>query len=335
MHRLDRAPGLHPPGLELVVVADVEEEDPVAPVEPRQQGAHLDGGDGDFGGAGVVHGPRSPVNLSQMFVAPTYAVRLAGKHALGVTAIGAVQWFKAEGVGSFAPFSSAPLKLSNNDSSYSCAGGLRVGYLGDWSRHFSFGASDQTKIWMSAFDEYAGLFAEQGGFDIPASWLAGIAIKPTDGLDIAVDVQQVLYSDVLSVANPLMPSLMQAPLGSDGGAGFGWKDMTTVKGGVQLRAGEGWTWRAGYSWGEQPIPESEVLFNILAPGVIEQHLTFGFSRLVKGTQELSIAITRAFAKKVRGGNPLEVPGRQSIELRMDQWDFEFGWSFGATRARRP
>ena len=86
-------------------------------------------------------------------------------------------------------------------------------------------------------------------------------------MDIAVDVQQVLYSGVASVGNPLLPNLMQSPLGTDGGAGFGWEDMTTIKGGVQLRAGEGWTWRAGYSYGSQPIPESEVLFNILAPGV--------------------------------------------------------------------
>jgi len=273
-------------------------------------------------------GSPAGVKLSQMFVAPTYAVRIADKHGLGVTAIGAVQWFKAEGVGSFAPFSSAPTKLSNNGNSYAYGGGVRVGYLGEWSKHFSVGASYQTKVWMSRFDQYAGLFAQQGGFDIPANWVAGIAIKPTDNVDIAVDVQQVLYSGVASVSNPLLPNLMQAALGTDGGAGFGWKDMTTVKGGAQLRAGEGWTWRAGYSYGKQPIPTSEVLFNILAPGVMEQHLTFGFSKLVKETQEISLAVMRAFPKKVTGPNPLEVPGLQSIQLQMNQWDFELCWSFG-------
>lgn len=35
-------------------------------------------------------GTPTGINLSQMFVAPTYAVRIAGKHGLGVTAIGAV-----------------------------------------------------------------------------------------------------------------------------------------------------------------------------------------------------------------------------------------------------
>ena len=91
---------------------------------------------------------------------------------------------------------------------------------------------------------------------------------------------------------------------------------------------DGWTWRAGYSYGSQPIPEKEVLFNILAPGVIEQHLTLGFSKLVNGTQELRLALIRAFSKNVKGPNPLEVPGQQTIELTMDQWELELGWSFG-------
>ena len=177
-----------------------------------------------------------------------------------------------------------------------------MGYLGEWSKYFAFGASYQTKVWMSG-RQYSGLFAEQGDFDIPANWVAGIAIKPTENVDIAVDVQQVLYSGVASVANPLLPNLMQSPLGTDAGAGFGWEDMTTIKGGVQLRAGEGWTWRTGYSYGSQPIPDSEVLFNILAPGVVEQHLTFGFSKMISNTQEISLAVMRAFSTRRRARPP--------------------------------
>jgi long-chain fatty acid transport protein len=273
-------------------------------------------------------GTPTGINLSQMFVAPTYAIKVAGKHGFGVTAIGAVQWFKAEGVGSFAPFSSAPTKLSDNGNSYSYGGGLRVGYLGELSRYVSVGASYQTKVWMGQFDDYAGLFAEQGGFDVPANWVAGIALKPTENVAVAVDVQQVLYSGIASVANPLLPNLMQAPLGADEGAGFGWEDMTTVKAGVQVRTGGGWTWRGGYSYGSQPIPESEVLFNILAPGIIEQHATLGFSKKVNDTQEITFALTRAFSKEVVGANALEAPGQQRIQLKMDEWDFEICWSFG-------
>lgn len=198
-------------------------------------------------------GEPTGVNLSQMFLAPTHAVRIAQKHAVGVTPLGAVQWFKAEGVGSFAPLSSGPMMLSNNGNSYSSGGGLRVGYLGEWTKNFSVGASYQTKVSMSRFDRFAGLFAEQGGFDIPANCVAGIAIKPTESVDIAVDVQQVLYSGVAWVSNPLLPN--------------------------------------------------------------------------------SLAVMRAFSKKVTGPNPLEVPGLQKVRLEMNQWDVELCWSFGIRKWR--
>jgi long-chain fatty acid transport protein len=268
------------------------------------------------------------VNLDQIFVAPTYAHKFAGRHALGLTAIGALQWFKAEGVASFADFSSSPSNLSDNGYSYAVGGGLRVGYLGEWSRYLSLGASYQTKIAMGRFEKYAGLFADRGAFDVPASWTAGVALHPAENVDLAVDVQQILYSKVASVGNPLLPNLMQAPLGADSGAGFGWKDVTAVKAGVQVRAGHGWTLRGGWSHCGQPVPESEVLFNILAPGVVENQLTLGFSKVLSDTQQISFAVMRAFQAKVTGPNPLEVPGLQSIELRMSEWDFEIGWSFG-------
>ena len=159
----------------------------------------------------------------------------------------------------------------------------------------------------------------------------GVAVTPNPMVDFAVDVQQVRYSEIKSIANPMLPNLMQAPLGDEDGPGFGWKDMTVVKGGVQVRGANGWTWRAGYSYGEQPIPESEVLFNILAPGVIQQHATVGFSKTTPGGRDVHFALTRAFSHEVTGPNPLEAPGQQDITLRMDQWDVEVGIGFGGAK----
>jgi len=285
----------------------------------------------------VFYAGNAGVDLSQMFVAPTYAVRLAENHGLGITAIGAVQWFQATGLGSFAPFSSDPGNLTDNGKSYSYGGGLRVGYLGNLSPFFSVGASYQTKIWMTSFDKYAGLFAEQGAFDIPSTWVVGMAIKPTENIDIAVDYQRMLYGDIPAIANTMMPALggcmmgqVSMCMGGSEGPGFGWQDMGVIKLGLQLRSGNGWSWRAGYSYGEQPIPGSEVLFNILAPGVPEQHVTAGFSKAV-GTQEISFAVMRALDSTVSGPNALEAPSQQTIELQMDQWEFELAWSFGIAR----
>jgi long-chain fatty acid transport protein len=69
------------------------------------------------------------------------------------------------------------------------------------------------------------------------------------------------------------------------------------------------------------------MFNILAPGVREEHFTFGFTRdLPKGA--LNVSLMHAPAVSVRGPNPLEVPGQQTIEIEMNQWDLEIGYSWG-------
>jgi len=270
------------------------------------------------------------INLSQMFLAPTCTYKLAEEHAVGVTPILAYQRFEARGVGSFAPFSSAAGSLSDNGVASAYGGGVRFGYMGQFSPYLSVGFSLQTRVWMSEFDEYKGLFAEQGDFDVPINFVVGFALKPLPTLDIAADVQQVRYSNVKSVGNPLLPNLQQALLGNDYGAGFGWENMTTYKFGVQWRSPGRIFWRGGYSYGQQPIPASEMLFNILAPGVVEQHATFGFSKLFGRGAELSFALMRAFSKDVAGPNTLEAPGQQTIALRMDEWEYElgFGYSFG-------
>ena len=121
---------------------------------------------------------------------------------------------------------------------------------------------------------------------------------------------------------------MQAPLGADGGAGFGWDDVTVYKLGVQWEATPSWTLRAGYAHCTQPVQESEVLFNILAPGIVQDHVTVGVSKLLSPKSALHVAVTRAFSQTVSGANPLEAPGQQRIELKMDQWEVELGWGFG-------
>jgi long-chain fatty acid transport protein len=273
------------------------------------------------------------VDLSQLFLSATYARKLTEKHALGISAILAYQRFRAEGLQAFAGLSIDGTKISNNDYSNSTGYGAKIGYLGEIISGLHLGASYQTKVMMSEFDEYAGLFAEQGDFDIPSSWSAGLALQASSDVTIVADIQQILYSGIKSINNPLDPTSLNPqanpagfrPLGSDNAAGFGWEDMTIYKFGLQWEGMPGWTFRAGYSFGEQPIPDNELLFNILAPGVIEQHLTFGFSKKLD-EQELSFALMHGFTNSITGPNTLEIPDAQTIELKMSQWEFELGFS---------
>lgn len=268
------------------------------------------------------------VDLSQLFISFTYAHKFAGRHAFGITPIIAAQIFQIRGVEAFANFSSDPQHVSNNGKDTSFGFGLRVGYMANWTDFLSVGASIQTKIYMSTFDSYEGLFAEKGDFDVPLNWVVGLALKPIPVFAFVFDVQRINYSDIQSVGNPMFPNFQTKRLGDDGGPGFGWDDMTVFKFGVQWQATNDWTFRVGYSFGDQPIPASEVLFNILAPGVIEQHATFGFTKSLSSDKEISFALMKAFSKTVRGPNPLDPPAQQIIELRMDQWEIDVSFSWG-------
>jgi long-chain fatty acid transport protein len=266
------------------------------------------------------------VDLTQLFISPTYARKIAPKHAIGISPIIAYQRFEAKGLQNFSFFSSDPDGVSDNGYSNSYGIGGRIGYMGEIFPFLNVGAEYKTRVIMTRFHRYEGLFAEQGGFDVPPSWKVGVAIKPIQDLAFLADVEEIYYSKVKSVGNPLLPNLQKSKLGNDDGAGFGWKDITVVHLGLQWHSSKEWTWRAGYSIGDQPIPQSEVLFNIVAPAVIKEHLTFGVTKSFKES-ELKFAVMRAFPHSVTGPNSLEAPGQQKITISMNQWEISIGYAW--------
>jgi len=276
--------------------------------------------DGTFGNG------TTGVDLMQLFIAPTWARRFENGASIGISPIIAMQLFEARGLANFAPFSQAPDKLTDNGHDVSWGYGLRFGASVPAGDRLRFGFAYQTRMSMSKFDDYAGLFAEQGDFDIPSNATIGLALKANERLTLAFDVQWIGYSQVDAIGNPMLPNLMMGPLGSDTGAGFGWNDMTTFKLGGSWRANEVSTWFAGVSHGDQPVESSEVLFNVLAPGVIEDHFTAGYSHHLPNGNRWSISLMYAPSKKVRGMNPLDPA--QRIEFSMDQVELEFGYHFG-------
>lgn len=266
------------------------------------------------------------VNLSQLFLSLSYARKLNNDHGIGITGIVAYQNYSAKGLQAFSPFSSDSTKLTNNGNDKVFGFGARIGYYGNWLPKLSVGVAFQTKIYMNKFKNYAGLFAEQGDFDVPVTWTAGFAYKATDAFTVVFDVRRILYSGVKSAHNAYSPANLHL-LGGDNGSGFGWRDLTVYKLGVQWLKGGGWAWRAGYSYGNQLIPSSQVLVNILSPGTTQQQVAFGFTRALANKHEISFAAEYAVPKEIRGANPLEAPNQQTIKLKIEILEFEVGYSF--------
>ncbi len=268
------------------------------------------------------------VDLMQMYINATYARKIGENHSFGATLVGVTQRFKASGLEAFGAMTHDPENLTGNGYDWSYGAGVQLGYLGYLRPNVSVGATWTPQISMSKFSKYDGLFADHGSFDIPSSFEAGVAYTARESVTFAGDYQRIHYSDVASVGQHLFPNLMQGPLGTENGSGFGWNDINVYKLGVTWKANPDWSFLAGYSKSDQPVPESEMLFNILAPGVIEQHFTIGMSRTMRNRPgRFNIAFMYAPTQTVKGANALEAPGQQQIELQMNEWELEFGYSF--------
>ncbi len=283
-------------------------------------------------GTGPFCGGKTGVDLMQMFISAAYARKLSDNFSVGIAPIFAIQRFKAYGLQAFRPFSSDPANFTNRGYDYSYGAGVRVGMTFKPTDTFSIGASYQTKMWMSKFDKYRGLFENQGDFDIPANLQVGLAWKATPELQLFLDYRRVFYSDVDAIGNS---SRIPLPFGSDGGPGFGWRDTNTIKVGVEYQATNDLILRAGYAYTwPNPVRGRDVMLNILAPGVIRHEFTGGATFRVDEHNDIDFAFMVAPTSKKSGiepGNPAS-----NIDLKMYQFEVSVGWTYnfdGSVRAR--
>ncbi len=265
------------------------------------------------------------VDLTQLFVTGSLAYKVNEQHSLGVGVTYVYQRFAVEGIQNFAGISSDPAALSNNGHDSSNGWGLKLGWQGKVTDTLTLGASWSSKISTDEFNRYRGLFAEQGGFDVPEKYGLGFAWQFAPRWTLAGDWERIEYSEVASVGNPL--SLM-APLGADNGPGFGWEDIEVYKLGVIYQHDARLTLRAGYSHTNQPIPASQTLLNILAPGVIEDHLSVGASWQLTPEQTVTFSYTHAFEEEVKGQNSIPGPfGGGEANLKMSQDILGVAWEY--------
>jgi long-chain fatty acid transport protein len=275
------------------------------------------------------------INLSQLFVAPTWAMKINPTNSVGVAVNLAYQMFSATGLGAFdnANFSTSPGSVTDNGTDTSTGYGLRVGWTGEITPDVTLGATYQTKTKMSKFDMYKGLFAEQGGFDIPSKYGIGIAFKAKPETTVAFDIERINYSDVPSVSNPFTDLPVTAggtgtSFGASDGPGFGWQNINVYKLGVSHAYNSNFTARAGYDHCDQPIPNSQTLLNIVAPGVVQDHLTLGGTWTLADKSEITVAYVHAFKKTVNGSGSIPSGlglGESNLTMSEDSIGIAYGW----------
>jgi long-chain fatty acid transport protein len=303
------------------------------------------------------------IEMMQLQMPLTVGYKINETHSVGAALVLAETRFRAYGLGAFKafdldqpvgfgfPISADPDHLTNQGFDYSYGAGVKLGWQGDFmDDKVTLGLTYSSRTYMTKFDKYRGLFAEQGDFDIPENYGIGIAFKPKKNLVIAADIVRINYADIPSIGNrgpgtsatPYpgdcdidcnanavfgIPSVADPTyeLGNDQGMGFGWENQTVYKLGVQYGVNNRLQVRAGLNYGKSPIPDDQLTFNTLAPATVEWHYSVGFT--YKPFDELEVTGTYMYvAPNTQHSPPAQnVVGQAEIGMHQNLFALSLGW----------
>ena len=267
---------------------------------------------------------RLGIDIAQLIVAPTLGYKLNDTHSVGVSPLLVHQTMKATGLQGFVGISNDASNLTDMGTDTSNGFGVRLGYLAKINDKLSFGASYSPKIAMSKFSKYKGLFAEDGGFDIPENYSLGLNFKATPAVTVAFDYERINYGGVKSVSNPMTNT---PNLGLADGRGFGWKSIDVWKLGAEWKATSKLTMRAGLNIGDNPVQSRDITFNILAPGVVTTHYTLGGTYALSKDTEVTMSYMYAPSNSVSGASFYGAAMTETVKMNQQSLGVQFGWKF--------
>lgn len=302
---------------------------------------------GGLSGSGTFCNGAAGINLLQMIMSVAVAKQITPGISVGIAPMFALQGFDARGLEVFNNFTAPGTGIATNENDWGYGFGLRGGIELSPMQNVRIGITGTTPFKMSDMNHYTGLFAEGGGFDIPASVQVGLAVDVTPALTLMFDYRHIWFSSIDSVGNP-MSNLNGCDaflgffgfaggspnncLGGSNGPGFGWKDVDAYKFGIEYRANENLTLRGGYAYNTQPIRSENVTFNILAPAVTQHHITGGLEYNLGGGYSMELAGMYSPKVSVTGpeffnnaaiGAGFLLPA-QNVTVEMDQFEVTAG-----------
>lgn len=297
------------------------------------------------------------MQLIQMQIPFSLAYKADDNFSYGAALVFAVQMFENKGFGSFSPVTSDINNYTDRGRNYSYGGGARLGitYTTD-DKLMTVGGYYHSRVYMTKFDKYQGLFAEHGDLDMPAQFGVGISYKTTPSITTAFDIIRIQWSSIASLGNRGPELYTGEPIGTaasggagqigaDDGMGFGWKDQTVYKLGVMYQYSADKTFTLGLNYGKAPVQQDQLAFGVIGPAVTEKHLSFGYHQKLDGftmfgakQAEISFAYLHGFKEKMSGlsplghsfdenGNRIDYAGYAEFEMVQNQFEVSYGLKF--------
>lgn len=162
-------------------------------------------------------------------------------------------------------------------------------------------------------------------FQWPATLGVGAAYEMSDKLMIAVDVKQIMWSDVM---DSFRMSFTADNVGSNGPfAGYSmdvemyqnWKDQTAIQFGAAYKMDDALTLRAGMNVANNPVPDAYM--NPLFPAIEENHVTAGVGYKIGDNQGIDFALMHALEVNQTNSAGINVSHSQT------SWQFMYTMNF--------
>ncbi len=207
------------------------------------------------------------------------------------------------------PFSAAAPDDANGDGFMTYPDGSRAGtswglgfqtglYYENKETGVHWGLSFRSPSWMQTYkinsqDELGAGRSLRFDLDNPLVASLGFGYSGWDYWKFAADVRYIDYEGT----NGFQDAGFDA---SGAVTGFGWKSIFVVAVGAEYQLTPSLAIRTGYTYNENPIRDRDTFFNIAAPGIIQHHLSTGFTYATAHGWRLSLAVMHGFRNTISG-----------------------------------
>lgn len=272
--------------------------DPSNPIFAPQRSA----GTFPFGGFGRVFSEAAFIDM-----APTIAYAVNDQVSFGVSPVITMGKLEVE------PMVFAGLDDADGDtvttyprghgSRYSWGGGANLGVYYVHDCNWRFGASVKTPRFMDDFrfyteDELGNPQTATFEWDLPLVASVGTSYSGFERTLLALDIRYVDYANAKGLGG--------RGLDSDGALnGLGWRSVLAVATGVQYQLSDTTALRFGYLYNQNPIPDSETMFNVAAPLHYQHTFTTGLT--YRPFRALAMHVSYSYSPESTISGPITLP----------------------------
>lgn len=281
----------------------------------------------DASGFGAQRLARFGTGLERTFLTPSFTQAIDESTTVTGAVVLAQQQFATLGFGysevpALAAAAVTPTSVVPNAFTETSVGsGVRVQMHERLGGDLGLFAGYQSKIDMQAFQNYRGVYADPGDFDVPAIASAGLEWTPLARHRLGFNVQRVMYSDTAAFTSASLPRRFLSVLGDRDTSYFEWQDLTVY--------GLDWTYLATprdaftlrYATQTQPLPNDAALRAALAADITDHNYAFEYVRDLERWGSLSLAASYAPSQYFLGNW-----SRTSAADEGDQIELEAVWT---------